>query len=221
MTNCEIVIAELNLFEIADINARRRTCFITSDYLFAEDGTIDDISEDSDDLDDDRDLNPIDPSRLELNPHDQPLHPEEDALRGKFAIDMPAFTAHDLYMIRVCSKVRQYLIDGDIASENANHKFRKAVTKMARFCFLHEGKLYKKRRGIIREVCDSYKLGRETLFSSYDGTAHCGIENTHPKSGVTFLVPIDGEICLSLYRAVPSLSTFCEIRINLTIPELY
>lgn len=98
-------------------------------------------------------------------------------MRGKLAIDVPAFTVHDLYMIRVCSKVRQYLVDGIITGENANHKFRKAVTKMARFCFLHEGKLYKKRRGIIREVCDSYKLRREALISSHDGTAHRGIEN--------------------------------------------
>ena len=132
---------------------------------------------DSDDLDDDRDINPIDPSRLELNPHGQSLHSEEDALRGKLAIDVPAFTVHDLYMIRVCSKVRQYLMDDIITGENVNHKFRKAVIKMARFCFLHEGKLYKKRRGIIREVCDSYKLRREALISSHDGTAHRGIEN--------------------------------------------
>jgi len=144
MTNHEMIMSELNLFEITDSNARRRTRFITADYLFTEDNTIDDICSDNDDLDDDNDINPIDLSRLELNPHNQPLHSEENVLCGKLAIDVPAFAAHDLYIIRVCSKVRQYLIDNIITGENVNHKFWKTLIKMMRFCFLHEGKLYKK-----------------------------------------------------------------------------
>ena|SRR5436190_12040913 len=81
-------------------------------------------------------------------------------------------------------------MDGTITDENTNHKFRKAVIKMARFCFLHEGKLYKKRRGIIREVCDSYKLRREALISSHDGTAHRGIENTLLNLASCFWFPL-------------------------------
>jgi transposase InsO family protein len=193
MTNREMVMADLNLSDInlsslAAINARQRARLNSADYLLTNTNN-DDISDDGEAFNDDADLNPLNPNLLQSNPHDQPLHPDEDALRGKLAVDVPAFSANDLYAIRICSKVRQYLTDGTIAEENVNQKFRKAVIKMAKSCFLHEGKLYRKRRGIIREVCDSYNLRRDALKASHDGTTHRGVENTLNYLGSRFWFP--------------------------------
>ena len=48
----------------------------------------------------------------EPNSHEQELHPDEDALRGKLASDIPTFTAQDLDALHVCSHIRQFLTHG-------------------------------------------------------------------------------------------------------------
>ena len=111
----------------------------------------------------------------EPDPHEQESPSDEDALRGKLASDIPAFTAQDLEALRVCSHIRQFLTDGT-CPDDAKH--RNIVTKAAKHYFLHDGTLYKKRRGIIREVCDSFNLRHKALQEAHDGTAHRGIEST-------------------------------------------
>jgi transposase InsO family protein len=171
----------LNIFDTVSNNARHRRRAVTADFLFAEDPVPndgEDLSEDPDgeDLseDPDTDLAPI-ANANEFNPEQQPLHPEEETLRAKLAINVPAFTAGDLYQIRICSKVRKYLEDGTV---EGNHKFRNAVKKLATVCFIHEDKLYRKRRAILREVCDNYNSRRDALRAAHDGALHRGVENT-------------------------------------------
>jgi transposase InsO family protein len=163
MTNREMVMADLDLSKIADINGRRQLNNSTADFLFSNVEAVAETDDDESDPD--------------LNPHDQPLHEDEDSIRGKLAIDVPSFSAHDLFSIRAFSHVRQYLIDKSIP-DGADRKLRKSIVKSASHCFLHDGKLFRKRRGIIREACDSFQLRRAALKESHEGTAHRGVENS-------------------------------------------
>src|SRR5271170_573529 len=107
MTNREMVMADYNLFDIADIEARRRARarFNTVDFLLAD--TLQ-IVPDSDAEDD------VPAEDNGLNPDGQEIHADEESLRGKLAIDVPSFSASDLRAIRSCSLIRQYLTDGSI-----------------------------------------------------------------------------------------------------------
>jgi len=102
-------------------------------------------------------------------------YPQDHALHGKLASDIPAFTAQDLDALHVCSHIRQFLTDGTSPDDT---KLRNIIMKAAKHYFLHDGKVYKKRRGIIREVCDSFNLRRKALQEAHDGTVHRGIEST-------------------------------------------
>ena len=150
MTNREMVMADHDISTDVNCNSRPGFRVDTANFLYTDAGD-------------------------EPNSHEQETHSDEDALRGTLASDIPAFTAQDLEALRVCSHIRQFLTDGT-SSDDA--KLRNVITKAAKHYFLHDGKLYKKRRGIIREVCDSFNLRRKALREAHDGTAHRGIEST-------------------------------------------
>ena len=171
MTNHEMVMTDLNyLLNNIDSNARQHRRAVTADFLFAESNGNGDREEGEEQ---EADLGPI--NENEFNPEHQPLHPDEDMIRGKLVINVPAFTASDLYQIRVCSKVRKYLKDGTV---DGNHRFHKAVERLAAVCFIQECILYQKCRTILREVCEDYNTRREVLHAAHDGALHCGVENT-------------------------------------------
>ena len=183
MTNREMVMADYNLFDIADIEAgRRRARFDTVDFLLADTSQI---APDSDvDAEDD-----VPAEDNALNPDGQEIHADEESLRGKLAIDVPSFSASDLRAIRTCSLIRQYLTDGSIDDEG-NRAFRRSVVKMARSCFLKDGVLYRKRRGIIREVADTYAARKQALQVAHDGAGHRGVEGTFIALAARFWFPL-------------------------------
>jgi len=149
MTNREMVMADLNyLIDIVDSNAQQHRRAVIADFLFAK-GNDDEDEEKGEEQE--ADLGAIDEN--EFNPEHQPLHPDKDMICGKLAINVPAFTASDLYQIRVCLKVRKYLEDGTV---NGNHRFRKAVERLAVVCFIQDSILYRKHKAILREVCEDY-----------------------------------------------------------------
>ena len=49
---------------------------------------------------------------------------------------------------------------------------------MAKSCFLKDDVLYKKSRGIIREVADTYAARKQALQYAHDGAGHRGVEGT-------------------------------------------
>ena len=143
MTNHEMVMADYNLFEIANIVARRQARFNTVDFLLADTQIVSDGDGVGDVV-----KNDVPAEDDSLNPDGQEIHADEESLRSKLAIDVPSFSASDLHALHVCSLVRQYLTNGSIDDEG-NCAFRRSVVKMARSCFMKDGVLYCKRRGII------------------------------------------------------------------------
>src|SRR5204863_8364075 len=73
MTNREMVMADYNLFEVADIESRRRARFNSVDFLLAD--TADIVSDDDDIavMDDDS----TDETLSDLNPYNQQIHEDE------------------------------------------------------------------------------------------------------------------------------------------------
>src|SRR5205814_2803014 len=56
--------------------------------------------------------------------------------------------------------------------------FHRLVMRMAKFCFLRDGVLYKSRCGIICEVADMYTARKQALQYAHDGASHHGVEGT-------------------------------------------
>ena len=81
MTNREMVMADYNLFEIADIESRRRARFNTVDFLLmdtsnvASDDDDDDVPAEGDDSTEETVPN--------FNRDNQQIHKDEESLRGK------------------------------------------------------------------------------------------------------------------------------------------
>ena len=173
MTNREMVMADYNLFEVADIESRRRARYNSVDFLLADTSGI--VSDDDNipATDDD----PTDETLLDFNRDNQQIHEDEESLRGKLAIDVPSFSASDLRTIQVCGSVRKYLADGTI-DRDENRAFRRSVVKMAKSCFLKDDVLYKKRKGILREIADTYAARKQALQYAHDGAGHRGVEGT-------------------------------------------
>ena len=120
---------------------------------------------------------PTEDTVLSLNRDNQQVHEDEESLRGKLVIDVPSFSASDLRVIRICHCVRRYLTDGTI-DPNENRAFRRSVIKMAKSCFLKDNVLYKRSRGIIRELADTHAARKRALQYAHDGAGHRGVEGT-------------------------------------------
>ena len=177
MTNREMVMADINLFEVVDIESRRRARFATVDFLLADAETTIPAPDDVPDGDD------------FFNPEGQQLHDEEQNLRGNLVMDVPPFTATDLHAIRACSKIRGYLVDGTVEVQD-DPSLRKAVVKLSKSCFLKGRILYKKRRSIIREVADTHATRKQALQYAHDGAGHRGVEGTLTILGSRFWFPV-------------------------------
>ena len=120
-----------------------------------------------------------------LNPDGHEIHVDEESLRGKLTIDVLSFSASDLHTLCVCSLVRQYLTNGSIDDEGSC-AFRRSVIKMVRSCFMKEGVLYHKRRGIVREVADMYAAHKQALQFAHNSAGHHGVKSTFTILAIRF-----------------------------------
>ena len=116
-------------------------------------------------------------------------------------------STQDLDSLHVGSHIRQFLTDGTSLDDA---KRRNIITKTAKHYFLHDGKLYKKRCGIVREICDSFNLRRKALQEAHNGMAHYGIESTFTYLASHYWFP-HGQVCLPLYHAMPEMSKIHHI----------
>lgn len=121
----EMVMADYNLFEIADIESWRRAWFNTVNFL---------PTDTSDNVSDDDDSGPSEENLPNFNRDNQQIHEDEESLRDKLAIDIPPFSASDLRTIRIRGPIHRYLMDDN--TDHENHAFRRLVIKMVKSCFL-------------------------------------------------------------------------------------
>ena len=113
------------------------------------------------------------------NPHDQPLHPSEEALRGKLAIDMPTYTTNERQLLAAITHLRSYLTNSEAMATTISKDLLAFVKKMSKTCKLIDGKIMKiKTSGGIREVPESLLKIREILKEAHDGGGHRGLDST-------------------------------------------
>lgn len=113
------------------------------------------------------------------NPDDQPLHPDEDKLRGKFAIDLPVFTPVERQLIGATTRLRDYFTKPDTAEETIPKELLPHVRRMAKTCKIIQGRVVKiKSRGGIKEVPESLAERRHILEEAHEGGGHKGLDGT-------------------------------------------
>jgi hypothetical protein len=113
------------------------------------------------------------------NPHDQPLHPDEENLRGKLAIDIPTYTTNERQLLAAITHLRNYLTDPESAVGTIPTDLLVFVKKMSKTYQMIDGRIVKmKARGGIREVPETFLGIKEILKEAHEGGGHRGVDAT-------------------------------------------
>lgn len=113
------------------------------------------------------------------NPHDQPLHPEEDKLRGKVAVDIPTYSSNERQLLQALTHLRAYITNPEGTVDKIAKSLLMFVKKMSKTCKLIDGKIMKiKARGGIREIPESFLQIRAIMKEAHDGGGHRGLDAT-------------------------------------------
>jgi hypothetical protein len=125
------------------------------------------------------------------NPHDQPLHPEEDEIRGKLAVDVPSYTPNERLLLGAITHLRKQLIEPDVTANRVERELYVVVRKLAKSCRLIDGKVMKLRvRGGIREVPESLLEIKDILKKAHDGSGHKGLDATMAIITARYWIPV-------------------------------
>lgn len=132
-----------------------------------------------------------------LNPHQQPIHSEEDQIRGKLAIDIPTYTASERQLLRALAHLRRYITNSEETSAEVDEDLLPYVRKMSKSCKLIDDKIIRiKNRGGFKEIPESLHQIKAILEEAHDGAGHRGLDATMTVITARFWIPVLEKIVL-------------------------
>jgi hypothetical protein len=132
----------------------------------------------------------------EMNSQRQPIHPDEEAIRGKLAIDIPSYTTTERRLLGALSHLRNYLSDPTTIT-NIPEDLHSYVKKISKTCKLIDDKVMKiKVRGGIKEIPESLTKVGEILKEAHDGGGHRGLDATMSIITARYWIPVVEKVVL-------------------------
>ena len=149
------------------------------DILIEEEGDIEEEQEREEETEDDL-----------QNPHDQPLHSEEDAIKGKLAVDIPTYTSNERLLLAAITYLRKYIIEPSGIEDRTTEELYGAVRKLAKSCILMDDKIMKmKVKEGIREISESLLQIKDIMKEAHDEGGHRGLEATMSVITARYWIP--------------------------------
>jgi hypothetical protein len=134
---------------------------------------------------------------IDFNPAKQQLHPQEDELRGRYAIDIPTYTVFERRLLAATSHVRAYLHEPETASAKIPEELIPVVKAMAKTCRLLDDRVIKvKTRGGLKEVPESWTERKQVLEQAHEGTGHKGLDGTMKTVATRYWIPAIEKVVL-------------------------
>jgi RNase H-like domain found in reverse transcriptase/Integrase zinc binding domain/Integrase core domain/Reverse transcriptase (RNA-dependent DNA polymerase) len=164
------------------------------EILIEEEGRLDENEDGEEEGEEQRD----DESESDLlNPHDQPLHPKEDDIKGKLAVDIPTYTSNERLLLAALTYLRRCILDVDSLPEGMAKELKTAVRKLAKSCTIVDRRVMKvKVRGGIREIPESFMRVKEIVKEAHDGGGHRGLDATMAVITARYWIPVLEKVVL-------------------------